>query len=114
MAFYSILIIELILNLFRTSRVTYFFALSGLYNICSTLYFSYHVLGFTTFNIVLIAHLPFISSFVRMYMRDTERNRLTFFRNCCKMWVLTLAIDVWVTCSTTPVVTDLCHFVDSP
>ena len=102
------LLIEFLLCTCQTGRLTYFFALNGLYQVLQTLYNAYYALGFFAYVFALISYLPFTHSFLRMVWRDSETRRLIFYRNCIRMWMFTVAIDVWVFFNLVPDVANMC------
>lgn len=73
-----------------------------------TLYNAYYAMGFFAYVFALIGYLPFTHSFIRMMWRDSETRRLIFFRNCVRMWLFALAIDIWVFFNLVPDVAILC------
>ena len=104
-----VLLIEFLLCTCQSGRLTYFFALNGLYRTLNTLYNAYYALGFFAFVFALISYLPFTHSFIRMAWRDSETRRLIFYRNCIRMWFFTMGIDVWIFFNLVPDVANVCE-----
>jgi len=75
-----ILLVEFLLFSCQASRLTHFFALTGLYQILQTVYVVWIYLGCFASTFSLIGYLPFLLSFVRMWWRDSEARRLIFYR----------------------------------
>lgn len=71
-------------------------ALTVLYSVFETLYTAYFFIGMTAYLFALLSYLPYIVSLARMLWRDTENRRLIFYRNCIRLWLAALAIDLWV------------------
>ena len=95
----------------KTSRLTYLLALNVLFSVLETLYTAYYAIGFLAYFVALISHLPFIVSFLRMICRDTERRRHIFYRNCCKLWLISILVDLYVFFHLEPEVNESCETV---
>ena len=93
---FPLMVLELLICVCQTSRLTYFLSFSCLVSVLETLYTAYYAIGLLAYSVALISHLPFIVSLLRMLYRDTEARRLIFYRTCCRLWVFTFAIDMWV------------------
>ena len=105
------MVFELIFCTCQTSRITYFLALTVLYNVIETLYSAYYYIGMTAYIFVLISYLPFIISLLRMACRDTENRRLIFYRTSLRLWMAALAIDIWVLISLNADIDEQCEIV---
>ena len=105
------MILELMVCSCNTSRFTYFVALTVLYNVIESLYTAYFFIGLTAYIFALISYLPFIVSLVRMAWRDTENRRLIFYRTGIRLWMVALAIDVWVIFNLESDVDEQCEIV---
>ena len=92
----------------NSGRLTYFFALNGIYQIIQTLYTAYYAIGLFTYLIALISYLPYTLSFIRLAWRDSETRRLIFYRNCLRIWMFAIAIDAWVILNLIPDVANMC------
>lgn len=103
-----VLLAEFLLCMCNSGRLTYFFALNGLYQILQTLYTAYYAIGLFTYLIALISYLPYTLSFLRLAWRDSETRRLIFYRNCLRIWILAMAIDAWVILNLIPDVANMC------
>lgn len=95
--FFPWMIIELIVFTgCKTSHFIYFVAINMLWSpVFETMYTAYYAIGLLAYVVALISYLPFIVSLLRMAYRDTETRRLIFYRNCWRLWVWTLGIDLW-------------------
>jgi len=103
------MLVELLMCTCQTSRFTYFLAFNVLYNVVETLYTAYYAIGFLAYIVALISYLPFIVSLTRMTWHDSETRRLIFYRNCFRLWMLTLAIDIWVIANLEAQINELCE-----
>ena len=103
-----VLLAEFLLCMCNSGRLTYFFALNGLYQIIQTLYTAYYAIGLFTYLVALISYLPYTLSFLRLAWRDSETRRLIFYRNCLRIWMLSIAIDAWVILNLIPDVANMC------
>ena len=112
MVYYPILIMEIMLTMCRTTRSYYIFFLGGLFNITQAIYAAFFVLNWVAFLVVLLIYIPYVVSLCRMVKRDSETARMLFYSQCLRMWILALAIDIWIHRATVPVVDNLCHFYD--
>ena len=74
-----------------------------------TLYTAYYTIGLLAYIIALVSYLPFIVSLVRMACRDTETRRLIFYRNCFRLWVFVLCIDLWTVACIEASIDELCE-----
>ena len=90
------MILELMICTCQTSRFTYLLALTVLYNVIESLYSALFFLGLVAHLFCFISYLPFIISLARMAWRDSENRRLIFYRTTLRLWMLALAIDIWV------------------
>ena len=90
------MMLELMICTCQTSRFSYLLALTVLYNVIESLYHAFFFIGLLAHVFAFISYLPFIISLARMAWRDSENRRLIFYRACIRLWMLALAIDVWV------------------
>lgn len=111
MELYALIMAEFVVQLINTSRLTYLFASAILYHIAQSLYSAYSAIGAAAFVVTLLIYLPFVVSLARMAWRDTETRRLIFFRNCVKLWLVALLIDVWVTTALDAEFFSQCHYL---
>ena len=93
---FPLMIVELAICLCQTSRLTYVLIFNALITILETLYTAYFAIGILAYFVAFLSHLPFIVSLVRMLYRDTENRRRIFYRNCYKLWLFALAVDLFV------------------
>ena len=56
----------------------------------------------------MIAHAPFLMSFVRMYWHDTEKRRKIFYEVSLRVWLLAALVDIWVVLNLLPETHELC------
>ena len=80
-----------------------------LYNVLETMYMAYYAIGFWIYLFTLISYLPFIVSFIRMLMRDSETSRLIFYRNSKRLWYFIAAVDFWNFVNLVPDIIELCE-----
>lgn len=90
------LLLEMLICMCQSSRLTYVLALNCMVGVLETLYTAYYAIGLLAYSVALISYLPFIVSFVRMAWHDSETRRLVFYRNSFYLWMMTLAIDIWI------------------
>ena len=90
------MILELMICTCQTSRFTYLLALTVLYNVFESLYQALFFFGLVAHIFAFISYLPFVISLARMAWRDSENRRLIFYRTSLRLWMLALAIDLWV------------------
>ena len=77
-----------------------------------TLYTAYYAIGFLAYIVALISYLPFIVSLTRMMWYDSESRRLIFYRNCFRLWMMTLAIDAWIFFNLQVEIDELCEMTN--
>jgi len=82
---------------------------NALITILETLYTAYFAIGILAYLMALLSHLPFIMSLMRMLYRDSENRRRVFYRNCYKLWLFALAIDLFVFFNLEPSVDETCE-----
>ena len=91
------MIIELIVLMgCKTSHFVYLIGTNVLWSpVFETLYIAFYAYGYLAFIIAFLSHMPFILSFLRMAYHDNETRRLIFYRNCWRLWVICLGLDLW-------------------
>ena len=107
---FPVMLVELLICTYQSSYVTYFLALNMLWSIMETLYTAYYAIGLLAYVVALLSYLPFIVSLIRMACRDTETRRLIFYRNCWRLWVFCLCIDLWTFATIEGSVDEMCEF----
>lgn len=102
---------EMFICMCQSSRLTYVLALNCMVGVLETLYTAYYAIGLLAYTVALISYLPFIVSLVRMAWHDSETRRLVFYRNSFNLWMMTLAIDIWILVNLEANIDELCEIV---
>ena len=105
------MMLELMICTCQTSRFSYLLALTVLYNVIESLYHAFFFIGLLAHIFAFISYLPFIISLARMAWRDSENRRLIFYRASIRLWMLALAIDVWVLINLEADIDEQCEIV---